>query len=45
MLLVPLAATQQVGDQLKAASQVAGAAASSAVRRGFDVGRGLTGKG
>ncbi len=48
-LLAPLAATQQVGDQLKAASQaasqvagVAGMVASAAVKRGVAAGKGLT---
>ena len=33
-LLAPLAATQQVGDQLKVASQLAGQVASAAVKKG-----------
>ncbi|KRB79243.1 hypothetical protein ASE01_23315 [Nocardioides sp. Root190] len=41
-LLAPLAATQQVGDQIKAASQVAGLVASAAVKRGVAAGKGLT---
>lgn len=33
-LLAPLAATQQVGDQLKVAGQLAGQVASAAVKKG-----------
>lgn len=47
-LLAPLAATQQVGDQLKAAGQAAGQVAgvaqmvaSAAVKRGVAAGKGL----
>ncbi|GAB3865768.1 hypothetical protein GCM10028801_36790 [Nocardioides maradonensis] len=42
-LLAPLLAGQQLGDQLKAASAVAGQAATAAVRRGVAAGRGLAG--
>lgn len=45
VMLAPLVATQQVGDRLKAATSAAGIAASSAVRRGTEMGKGLTGKG
>lgn len=40
--LAPLAATQQVGDQIKVASQLAGQVASAAVKRGVAAGKGLT---
>jgi ABC-type transporter Mla subunit MlaD len=44
-LLAPLAATQQVGDQLKAASQAAGLVATAAVKRGVAAGKGLAQRG
>lgn len=44
-LLAPLAATQQVGDQLKAAGQAAGLVASAAVKRGVAASKGLTQRG
>ncbi|WP_408898727.1 hypothetical protein ACJ5H2_06370 [Nocardioides sp. R1-1] len=42
-LLAPLAATQQVGDQIKVAGQLAGQVASAAVKRGVAAARTVTG--
>jgi ABC-type transporter Mla subunit MlaD len=44
VLLAPLVAGQQIGDQLKAASAVAGQAATAAVRRSVAAGLGLAGR-
>lgn len=40
--MAPLAATQQVGDQIKVAGQLAGQVATAAVKRGVAAGKGLT---
>jgi hypothetical protein len=42
-LLAPLAATQQVGDQLKVAGQLASQVASAAVKRGVAAAKTVTG--
>lgn len=45
LLLAPLAATQQVSDQLRQAGAIAGQVASSAVRKGVAASRGVAAKG
>ncbi|MBM0127967.1 hypothetical protein [Pimelobacter simplex] len=42
-LLAPIAATQQVGDQLKVAGQLASQVASAAVKRGVAAAKTVTG--